>query len=189
MDQTGADTLLCGKAEGGHMKRCVAVILMAVLISCIAWTADQAQSRGAVSGQAGGTLVAPAGAELEFLLGSVGLIAEMRLMVLPLGGDWSLTLEPGVNFRYYVNATASSLFYFAGVNFLSLWRLSPFSPDQGIVKARSGLGYNWLLGTDSRWRLGLEIGAAWLQEVIEDDLYDLKFPLVPHLLVFAGRRF
>jgi hypothetical protein len=171
------------------MKRCVLVLLLAILIVGFAWTEEGDQTRGAVSLQGGGSLVAPLGIELEYFLGAVGLSVETRLMVLKLGGEWSGSLEPGIALRFYFGGVDGSLFFFTGVDFLSLWQLNPFSPNQGIVKPRAGFGYNWLPGEEDKWRFGFEIGAAWLQEVIEGDLYDIQFPLVPHLLVAMGRTF
>jgi hypothetical protein len=103
--------------------------------------------------------------------------------------DWSGALEPGINLRFYFGGIDRSLFLFTGAGFLFLWQFSPFGLEQGIVKPRVGLGYAWLLGEQERWRLGLEIGTAWLQEVIQGDLYDIHFPLVPHLLLVFGRTY
>jgi hypothetical protein len=171
------------------MKRSVFVLLMAILIVGSAWTEEGDRPKGAVSLQAGASLVAPVGVELEFLQGAIGLSLETRLLVLKLSGDPAGTLEPGINLRFYLSGLDGSLFLFTGVSFLSLWRLSSFALYQGILKPRAGLGYNWLLGKDDDWRLALEIGAAWLQEVIEDDLYDIQFPLVPHVMLVFGRMF
>ena len=91
-----------------------------------------------------------------------------------------------------VDLRNSSLFFFLGADFLMVWDLEPFVLEQGIVKPRAGLGYQRLLGSSNRWRLGLEIGAAWLQEVVEGDqgdLYDPVFPLMPHVLLVLGRAF
>ena len=145
--------------------------------------------KGAVSLQGGGCLAAPVGVELEFLLGSVGFSVESRLFVLKSGGDWVGTLEPGIALRYYFGDVDGSLFLFAGVSFLSLWQFSPFSLDQGILKPRAGFGYNWLLGERNTWRLGLELGASWLQELVQGDSYDVLFPLVPHILLLLGKTF
>jgi hypothetical protein len=171
------------------MKRSILVLLMAILTVGIAWSDEGDRPRGAVSLQVGGFLVAPAGVELEFFQGAIGMSLETRLLVWKLGGDWSGTLEPGINLRYYFSGADGSLFYFVGVGFLSLWRFSPYSLDQGILKPRTGLGFNWLQGDNNDWRLGLEIGAAWLQEILEGDLYDIHFPVVPHLLLVLGRTF
>jgi hypothetical protein len=171
------------------MKRSVLVLLVVILAAGIAWTDGVQRPKGAVSLQGGGSLVAPVGAELEFLQGPVGLILEVRLLVWRLSGDWVGTLEPGIDLRYYFGGFDDTLFAFTGVGFLSLWPLSSFSLRQGILKPRVGLGYNWLLGRDDRWRLGLEIGAAWMQEIIEEDLYDIVSPLVPHLMLVFGRTF
>jgi hypothetical protein len=175
------------------MKRTALVVLpaliMIVLVSAAGWAQEDGQPRGVFSLQAGGALVAPAGLELEFLLGSVGLSLETRLGAGKSGVDWSGAVEPGINLRFYFGGIDRSLFLFTGAGFLSLWQLSPFGLEQGIVKPRAGLGYSWLLGEQERWRLLLEVGTAWLQEVIEGDLYDIQFPLVPHLLVGFGRKF
>lgn len=171
------------------MKRIVLVLLLAILFVGMGWTDGRSVPRGAVALQGGGSLVAPAGVELEFLLGPVGLSVETRLLVWKPGGQWSGTLEPGFNMRFYFDGVDGSLFFFAGAGFLSLWSLSPFSLDQGILKPRTGFGYNWLLGGEDSWRLGLEIGAAWLQELIEGDLYDILFPVVPHAMLVFGRTF
>jgi len=171
------------------MKGSVLVVLMAILLAGIAWTEEVELPKGAVSLQGGGSLVAPVGVELEFFQGSVGLSLETRLFVLKLSGDWVGTLEPGINLRYYFSGVDGGLFAFTGVDFLSLWWLSSFTLEQGIVKARAGLGYNWLFGSGGNWRVGLEIGAAWLQEIIEGDPYDIHFPLVPHLMLVLGRMF
>ena len=171
------------------MKRIVVVLLLAILFEGIGWTDGPPVPKGAVSLQAGGSLVAPAGVELEFLAGPVGLSLETRLLVWKLGGDWSGILEPGINLRFYFGGFDRSLFFFAGVSFLSLWTLRPFSMEQGILKPRTGFGYNWLLGAEDSWRLGLEIGVATLQELIEGDLYDIMFPVVPHAMLLFGRTF
>ena len=171
------------------MKRSVAVLLMAILIVAVAWTEEVERPKGAVSLQAGGSLVAPVGVELEFFQGAIGLSLETRLLVLKMSGDWVGTLEPGINLRYYFSGFDGSLFFFTGASFLSIWRLSSFALQQGILKPRAGLGYNWLLGKEDSGRFGLEIGAAWLQEIIEGDLYDIQFPLVPHLMLVFGRTF
>jgi len=171
------------------MKRTALLAVLVLLVVRAGWAQEAEQRKGAVSLQAGGCLVAPVGVELEFLLGSVGLSLETRLFALKPGGDWSGVMEPGFNLRFYFRGADGSLFFFTGVGFLSLWQLSPFSLDQGIVKPRAGFGYNWLLGEEDRWRFGLEIGAAWLQEVIRGDLYDIQFPLVPHLMLAFGRTF
>jgi len=163
--------------------------VLALLVVGTVLAQEAGPPRGAFSIQGGGSLVAPVGVELEFLRGSVGVTLETRLLVLKLGGDWSGTLEPGIDLRFYFSGLDGSLFCFAGASFLSLWRLSPFALDQGILKPRTGLGYNWLLGKEDSWRVGLEIGAAWLQEVIPGDLYDIHFPLVPHVLLAFGRMF
>ena len=157
-----------------------------VLVTRDGRTVEQAKT---VSLQAGGSLVAPLGVELEFLRGVIGLGLETRLLVLKLRGEWAGTLEPGINLRFYFSGVDGSLFLFTGVSFLSLWPLSSFSLDQGILKPRAGLGYTWLPGEDDRWRIGLEIGVVWLQEIIEGDLYDIQFPLVPHLMLALGRTF
>lgn len=171
------------------MKRTALVAVLVLLVVGAGWAQEAEPRRGAVSLQAGGSLVAPVGVELEFLLGSVGLSVETRLLVLKLGGEWSGTLEPGFNLRFYFSGVDGSLFFFTGAGFLSIWQLNPFSLNQGIVKPRAGFGYNWLLGKDDSWRFGLEIGAAWLQEVIPGDLYDILFPLVPHVMLAFGRMF
>jgi hypothetical protein len=171
------------------MKRMALVTVLLLLALGSGWTQEANSQRGAVSLQVGGSLVAPAGVELEFLLGSVGLSVETRLLVWKLSGDWSGILEPGLNLRFYAGGPDGSLFFFAGVSFLTFWPFSPFSLEQGIVKPRAGLGYNWLLGAEDRWRVGLEVGAAWLQELIEGDAYDISFPLVPHALLILGRTF
>ena len=171
------------------MKRFVLVMLLAILFVGMAWTDSPPVLKGAVSLQGGGSLVAPAGVELEFLAGTVGLSLETRLLVWKLGGDWSGTLEPGINLRFYFSGVDRSLFFFAGVSFLSLWTLSPFSLGQGILKPRTGFGYNWLLGAEDSWRLGLEIGVSTLQELIEGDLYDIMLPVVPHAMLLFGRTF
>ncbi len=171
------------------MKQTALMAALVLLVVGAGWAQETKPLRGAFSLQGGGSLVAPVGVELEFLRGPVGLTLETRLLVLKLGGDWSGTLEPGIDLRFYFSGLDGSLFFFTGASFLSLWRLSPFVLDQGIVKPRTGLGYNWLLGKENRWRVGLEIGAAWLQEVIEGDLYDIHFPLVPHVLLAFGRTF
>jgi len=145
--------------------------------------------KGALSLQGGGSLVAPVGVELEFLLGSVGFSVESRLLVLKLRGDWVGSLEPGINLRYYFGDVEGGLFFFTGVSFLSLWQFSPFSLDQGVLKPRAGFGYNWLLGEQNTWRLGLEVGASWLQELVQGDRYDILFPLVPHVLLLLGKTF
>ncbi len=175
--------------SGGIMKRTVAVLALAIMVVGIGWTQEAEQWKGAISFQLGGSLVAPAGVEAEFFLGPVGLSVETRLLVLKLAGTLAGTLEPGINLRLYFNVLDGSLFFFSGAGFLTVWNLSPFSFEQGIVKPRAGFGYNLLLGKDYRWRLGLEIGAAWLQPVMEGDLYDFVFPLVPHLLLIFGRAF
>jgi hypothetical protein len=171
------------------MKRIVVVLLLAILFVGMGWTDGPPVPKGAVALQAGGSLVAPAGVELEFLAGPVGFSLETRLLVWKLGGEWSGVLEPGINLRFYFGGFDRSLFFFAGVSFLSLWTLSPFSMDQGILKPRTGFGYNWLLGAEDSWRLGLEVGTAWLQELIEGDLYDIMFPVVPHAMLLFGRTF
>ena len=171
------------------MKRIVVVLLLAILFVGMGWTDGPPVPKGAVALQAGGSLVAPAGVELEFLTGPVGLSLETRFLVWKLGGDWSGTLEPGINLRFYFSGLDRSMFFFAGVSFLSLWTLSPFSMDQGILKPRTGFGYNLLLGAEDSWRLGLEIGAAWLQEIFEGDLYDIMFPVVPHAMLLFGKTF
>jgi hypothetical protein len=171
------------------MKRSVLVLLMAIVIGAMAFSEETEKRRGAVSLQAGGSLVAPIGVELEFFQGAFGLALETRLLVLKLGGDWTGTLEPGINLRFYFSGEEERFLLFTGVSFLSFWRLSPFSLDQGIVKLRAGLGYNWLLGEADRWRIGLEIGAAWLQEAIQGNLYYIPFPLVPHVMLATGRTF
>jgi hypothetical protein len=171
------------------MKRMALASVLLLLVLGTVWTQEAQQPRGAFSLQAGGSLVAPAGVELEFLLGSIGLSLETRLLVWKLGGEWSGTVEPGVDLRFYFNAVERSLFFFTGAGFLTLWRFTPFALNQGIVKPRAGFGYNWLLGKDKGLRFGLEIGVAWLQELIEGDLYDIQFPVVPHLLLVFGRTF
>ena len=171
------------------MKRIALVLLLAILFVGVGWTDDPPVPRGAVSLQGGASLVAPAGVELELLMGHVGMSVETRLLVWKLSGEWSGTLEPGINLRFYFGGFDRSLFFFAGVSFLSLWQLSPFSLDQGILKPRSGFGYNRLLGAEDSWRLVLEIGVSTLQELIRGDLYDIMFPVVPHLMLVFGRTF
>jgi len=171
------------------MKRTAFVVVLVLLVVGAASAQEAEPARGALSLQGGGSLVAPVGIELEFLTGSVGLSLETRLLVWKLGGDWSGTLEPGINLRFYFSGVDRSLFFFAGVSFLSLWTLSPFSLGQGILKPRTGFGYNWLLGAEDSWRLGLEIGVSTLQELIEGDLYDIMLPVVPHAMLLFGRTF
>jgi hypothetical protein len=175
--------------EEGRMKRTALTVVLALLILAAASAQGTEPAKGALSLQGGGCLVAPVGVEFEFLLGSVGLSVESRLLVLKLKGDWVGTLEPGINVRYYFGDFDGSLFVFTGVSFLSLWQFSPFSLDQGILKPRAGLGYNWLLGDQHSWRLGLEVGASWLQELVQGDRYDILFPLVPHILFLLGKTF
>jgi hypothetical protein len=169
------------------MKRTALVVVLVLLI--VGTACAQQPAKGAISLQGGGCLAAPVGVEIEFLLGSVGLSVESRFLVWKFGGDWVGTLEPGINLRYYFGDVDGSLFFFTGVSFLSLWQFSPFSLDQGILRYRAGLGYNWLLGTEDNWRLGLEVGASWLQELVQGDSYDIVFPLAPHLLVILGKIF
>jgi hypothetical protein len=161
--------------------------MIALLAACAGWTQEAEQRKSAVSFQLGGSFVAPVGAEAEFFLGSIGLIVDTRLLVLKLAGEWTATLEPGMSLRVYFDGLDRSLFFFTGAGFLTLWSLSPFSFDQGILKPKAGFGYSLLLGKDGRTRLGFEIGAAWLQNLIEGDLYDIVFPLVPHFLLIFGR--
>ena len=169
------------------MRRTALVVVLVLLITGTALA--QEPVKGILSLQGGGSLVAPVGVELEFLLGSVGFSVESRLLVLKLKGDWVGTLEPGINLRYYFGDIDGSLFVFTGVSFLSLWQFSPFSLDQGILKPRAGFGYNWLLGKQNTWRLGLEVGASWLQELVQGNRYDILFPLVPHVLLLLGKTF
>jgi hypothetical protein len=119
----------------------------------------------------------------------VGLNLETRLLVWKLDDEWSGTVEPGFNLRYYFGGIDGNLFIFAGAGFLTIWQFTPFALEQGIFKPRAGLGYNWLLGDSDRWRLGLEIGVTWLLELIEGDVYALRFPVVPHILLVLGRMF
>ena len=171
------------------MERTAFVVVLVLLAAGTAGAQETEPTRGAISLQGGGSLIAPAGVELEYWLGPLGLSVETRLLVQKRETDWFGSLEPGFNLRYYFGDLEGGLFFFTGVGFLSLWRLSPFSLEQGIVKPRSGFGYNWLLGKEDRCRLGLEVGVAWLQEVIQGDLCDIQFPLVPHLLMALGRTF
>ena len=165
------------------------VLIMIVFVAAAGWAQEDGQPRGVFSLQAGGALAAPAGLEIEFLLGSVGLSVETRLLAWTDGVDWSGAVEPGINLRFYFGGFDRSLFLFTGAGFLSLWQFSPFGMDQGIVITRVGLGYPWLLGEQQRWRLLVEVGTAWLQEVVEGELYDIHFPLVPHLLLVFGRTY
>lgn len=169
------------------MRRTALVVVLVLLIAGTAFA--QEPVKGALSLQGGGSLVAPVGVELEFLLGSVGFSVESRLLVLKSGGDWVGALEPGINLRYYFGDVDGSVFVFTGVSFLSLWQFSPFALDQGILKPRAGFGYNWLLGEQNTWRLGLEVGASWLQELVQGNRYDILFPLVPHVLLLLGKTF
>lgn len=171
------------------MKRTVLALMIALLAAGVGWTQEAGKRKSAVSFQLGGSFVAPVGAEAEFFLGSVGLIVDTRLLVLKLAGEWTATLEPGMSLRVYFDGLDRSLFFFTGAGFLTLWSLSPFSIEQGILRPKAGFGYNLLLGKDDRYRLGFEIGAAWLQTVVEGDLRDIVFPLVPHFLLIFGRAF
>jgi len=171
------------------MKRTALVVLLVLLAGVAAFAQTVEPAGGALALQGGGSLAAPVGVEIEFLLGSVGFSVESRFLVLKLSGDWVGTLEPGINLRYYFGDVDGSLFFFTGVSFLSLWQFSPFSLDQGILKPRAGFGYNWLAGKEDAWRLGLEVGAAWLQELVRGNRYDILFPLVPHVLLLLGRTF
>jgi opacity protein-like surface antigen len=171
------------------MKRTVLVVVLALMIAATSSAQKVEPVKGIISLQGAGYRVAPVGVELEFLLGSVGLSVESRLFVLKSGGDWVGALEPGINLRYYFGDVDGSLFLFTGLSFLSLWQFSPFSLDQGILKPRAGLGYNWLLGEQNSWRLGLEVGTSWLQELVQGDRYDILFPLVPHILLLLGKTF
>jgi hypothetical protein len=145
--------------------------------------------KGAISLQAGGSLLAPVGVEAEKYLGSFGLAVETRLLVRRADGRAAGSLEPGLNLRYYFDDPKRSLFVFAGAGVLTLWDFSPFSMDQGILKVRAGLGHNWLIGAGDRWRLGLEVGAVWLYELAEGDQYDIVFPVLPHFLLLFGRAY
>jgi hypothetical protein len=171
------------------MKQTALAVFLVLLVVGALWAQEAEPKRGAFSLQGGGSLVAPVGIELEFFAGRVGMSLETRLLVLKLDDDLSGALEPGVNIRFYLAGPDSSLFLFTGAGFLSLWNLSPFALEQGIVKPRAGFGYNWLPGERDRWRLGLEFGVAWLQEVIEGELSDIVFPLVPHCMLVLGRVF
>jgi hypothetical protein len=171
------------------MKRTVLVLALAILVVGVGWAQEAEQRKSAVSFQFGGSFLAPVGAEAEFFLGSVGLSVHTRLLVLKLAGDWAGTLEPGMSLRVYFDGLDRSLFFFTGAGFLTLWSLSPFSFEQGILRPKAGFGYNFLLGKDSRYRLGFEVGAAWLQNIVEGDLRDIVFPLVPHFLLVFGRAF
>jgi hypothetical protein len=171
------------------MKRTAFVVVLVLLVVNAAVAQEAEPTRGALSLQGGGSAVAPVGVELEFLLGSVGLSVESRLLVVKWRDDWISSLEPGFNLRYYFGDVDGSLFCFAGISFLSLWQFSPFSLDQGLLRPRAGFGYNWLPGEENRWRFGLEIGAAWLQELVQGDTYDILFPVVPHVLILIGRTF
>ena len=171
------------------MKRTVLALMIALLAVGLCWTQEAEQRKSAVSFQLGGSFVAPVGAEVEFFQGPVGLSVHTRLLVLKLAGEWAGTLEPGMSLRVYFDGLNRSLFFFTGAGFLALWSLNPFSFEQGILKPKAGFGYNFLLGKDGRVRLGFEIGAAWLQTVIEGDLHDIVFPLVPHFLLIFGRAF
>lgn len=178
------------------MKRMVVILALVMLAAGMSWTQEAEQPVGqpksAVSLQAGGLMIAPVGIEVEFFLGAVGLSIESRLFIRKTDGDWAGALEPGVNLRIYFSGVDNSLFFFAGVDFLTVWQFGPVAFEQGIVKPRAGLGYNWLLGKDDRWRLGLEVGAAWLYEIIDSedgDLYDIMFPVIPHIMLVFGRTF
>ena len=169
------------------MKRTVLAVVLGLLIAGMGWTQEGDQRKTALSLQAGGLLLAPVGLEAEFFLGRLGLCIESRLLLLKLDGEPSGTLEPGINLRFYFRGLDDSLFFFTAADFLTVWQLSPFSFEQGIVKPRAGFGYAWLLGKDEGCRLGLEAGVAWLQEVLDGDLYDPVLPLLPHLLLVFGR--
>ena len=163
--------------------------VLALLVGGTAFAQEGVKAKGVLSLQGGGSLKAPVGVELEYLIGSVGFGVESRLFVLRSGGDWIGALEPGINLRYYFGEVDGGLFAFTGVSFLSLWQFSPFSLDQGILKPRAGLGYNWLPGQENTWRLGLEVGVSWLQELVRGDRYDILFPLAPHILLLIGKTF
>ncbi|MBN2554220.1 MAG: hypothetical protein JXB06_15690 [Spirochaetales bacterium] len=171
------------------MKRTVVVVTLMVLILAAGWTQEGEPRKTVLSIQAGGLMVAPVGLEAEFFLGRVGLCVETRLLLLRLHGEPAGTLEPGVNLRFYSGEPGDGLFVFTGAGFLTVWRLSPFSFEQGIVKPRAGFGYARFFGSEDRWRLAAEVGAGWLQEVLEGDLYEPVFPLLPHLLLVLGRVF
>ena len=171
------------------MKRTVLALMIVILAVGVGWTEEAGQPKSAVSFQLGGSLVAPVGVEAEFFMGSIGLSMHTRLLVMKLTGEWAGSLEPGMSLRVYLDGLDRSLFFFTGAGFLTLWNLNPFSFEQGIVRPKAGFGYNLLLGKDGKYRLGFEIGAAWLQSVIEGDLYDIQFPLVPHFLLIFGRAF
>jgi hypothetical protein len=169
------------------MKRTALVVVLLLRVLGAVFAQEAGTPRGALSLQVGGSLLAPIGVELEFLSGSLGFTVGSRLLVWKLGGDWVGALEPGINLRYYFGDVDASLFFFTGVSFLSLWQFSHFSLDQGILKPRAGLGYNWLLGKENKRRLGLEVGACWLQELVRGDTYDILFPLLPHILIVIGK--
>jgi hypothetical protein len=175
------------------MKGTALVVIMAALLAAAApaQEADSpaAERKGNISLQVGGSLVAPVGIEAEKYLGSFGMAVETRLLVRRVDGEAAGSLEPGLNLRRYFGDPKRSLFFFAGAGVLTLWNFSPFSLDQGILKVRGGFGHNWLAGEGDRWRLGLEVGAVWLYELKEGELYDILFPVLPHFLLLFGRAY
>jgi hypothetical protein len=175
-----------------RMKRFLVVILMLALLGGLAFGQEK-KPTAAVSLELFGSVIAPMGLGAEFFLGQFGLGVELRGFFMGYEGNMVGTVEPGGCVRFYFNELDSSMFLMGGVSYVTAFAIgegSGLSPI-GLLKPKVGVGYNALFGRDNKTRFAIELGAVYMQPIVEGDIFtgDSIWPILPHFLIMFGRAF
>jgi hypothetical protein len=175
------------------MKRILVVVLMLALLVGLAFGQEK-NPTAAVSFELFGSIIAPMGIGAEFFLGQhLGLGVELRGLFLGYEGNMVGTVEPGGAVRYYFGDLESSMFLMGGVSYVTAFAVGEGSgvSSIGILKPKAGVGYNAFFGKNNKTRFAIELGAVYMQPVVEGDVIDIgeMFPILPHFLIMFGRVF
>jgi hypothetical protein len=176
------------------MKRIVVVVLLLVFLAGMAFGQEEKKPTAAVSFELFGSIIAPMGVGAEFFVGQrLGLGAELRFLFLGYGGNFVGTVEPGGAVRFYFGDLDSSMFLMGGVSYVTAFAIGEGSgvSSIGILKPKVAVGYNALFGKGNKTRFAIELGAVYMQPIVEGDVIDISnvVPILPHFLIMFGRVF
>jgi hypothetical protein len=108
-------------------------------------------------------------------------------------GNMIGTVEPGACVRFYFGDLDSSMFLMGGVSYVTAFAIGEDSGTApiGLLKPKVAIGYNALFGKSNKTRFAIELGAVYMQPVVEGDIFDVgtMFPILPHFLLMFGRAF
>lgn len=171
------------------MKKTALLLIVLALVAGLAWSQETATPRGSVSMLLGGNVLAPIGVGVEFFLGNIGIVGELRGLFFGAEGNFVGTVEPGAYARFYFSGPDSSLYLSGGVSYWTAWSSEEVAQG-GLVRPRAAVGYSALFGKGERTRFHMELGGTWNLVATNGDLVE-EFPamLLPYMLFGFGRAF